>query len=179
MILPNFLPIFLDSKSISNLLALLLEVTYLLWGSLNKDNLKSSYDRWVTKPSSHTSNFLRCSLYSCQFFFFFFIDGEFASVKCRQNLCSAVVGFSPSWTRLQLRTKYGLYSMVSFSCLLSFPFLSALTSFFLLSGTRNSSILRSESSSVCDFLCKLVPKDYGRYNSSFASKMIKKKKSQS
>lgn len=139
MILPNFLPIFLDSKSISNLLALLLEVTYLLWGSLNKDSLKSSYDRWVTKPSSHTSNFLRCSLYSFHFFFFFsseriFIDEEFASVKCRQNLCSAIVGFSPSWIRLQLRTKYGLYSMVSFSCLLSFPFLSALPSIFRFQG---------------------------------------------
>lgn len=137
MILPNFLPIFLDSKSISNLLALLLEVTYLLWGSLNKDSLKSSYDRWVTKPSSHIK-LPKMQFIFFSFFFFsvqrIFIDEEFASVKCRQNLCSAIVGFSPSWIRLQLRTKYGLYSMVSFSCLLSFPFLSALPSIFRFQG---------------------------------------------
>lgn len=129
-----------DSKSISNLLVLLLEVTYLIWGSLNKDSLKSSYNRWVTKPSSHTSNFLRCSLYSFQFFFFFFssgrifIDREFASVKFRQNSYSEIVGFSLSSIRLQLRTKYGLYFTVSFSCLLSFPFHSLFFLFFCFQG---------------------------------------------
>ena len=168
MIPPNFLPIFLDSKSISNLLVLLLEVTYLIWGSLNKDSLKSSYNRWVTKPSSHTSNFLRCSLYSFQFFFFFFQFWEnfhwqricFCKIQAKLILWNCRILPFLDQTSVEDKVWSLFHGFFLLSPFLSFPL--SLLFIFLLSGTRNSSILRSESSSVCDFLCKFVPKDYDR-----------------
>ena len=133
MILPNFLPIFLDSKSISNLLALLLEVTYLLWGSLNKDNLKSSYDRWVTKPSSHTSNFLRCSLYSFQFFFFFFFQFRenfhwrricFCKMQAKLVLCNCRIFPFLDQTSVEDKVWSLFHGFFLLSSFLSFPFCS-------------------------------------------------------
>lgn len=79
-------------------------MTYLIWGTLNNDNIKFFCDRFVAKPSSHKSNFLKHNLFSSQIFqpLEIFHWGLIYFCKIKEKKQSAILDFffhvsDPNW----------------------------------------------------------------------------------